>query len=46
MKAKIKSKPIQQKNSIKSNIANPNLKKKKDMKKKREKNVSVLVPTI
>ena len=29
MKAKIKSKPIQQQNSIKSNIAYPNLKKKK-----------------
>ena len=33
IKTKIKSKPIQQKNSIKSNVSFPNLKKKKNKKK-------------
>ena len=55
MKAKIKSKPIQQKNSIKTNFAYPNSEKnnnnkrrrrRKIRKKEEEKNVSVLVPTI
>ena len=39
IKTKIKSKPIQQKNSIKSNISYPNL-------EKMEKNVPVQIPTI
>ena len=35
MKAKIKSKPIQQKNSIKSNFAYPNLEKNNNNKRRR-----------